>query len=501
MSTDIPHSGHQMGRILSHLIANTVHDVRQAMAPAEAEHRKQHVEGMMDNWEVALGERLGQVLSDLEFGDEAPEILKLAHEISTQPGNAIDLLIQIILFIPFAFFGAGQASNIVYRNFFNTLNEKFPSQPIGPSAAAEGFARGYAGRGWAQQEALFSGVRAEAFDVLADVASSTPGIGELLTMLQRRLIGPGEVALGLGQLGIRAEWIERIIGLAHAPMPGSVGVEAVLKGVLDEGTGAAIWALAGGRATDFGLAVEAAGNAIGVEAAGRLFSHGLISEGQLSQVIRYSHINPKFEPIAELLRFHWLSAFQVHNLVQNGTIDSPTAKRWLIEDGYSAEQAEALSHSSQKPSTKKAKTATESLIIDTFEAGFASRDTTVQHLVDIGYTPGAADILLDAYDARQALSAMKTASGKVHQAFLARRIDKQTASTDLDRIGVHPNVRDRIIADWEVEKETDFKVLSVAQVGAMLKQGILAPEQATQRWRDMGYSAGDADLLGMHYLT
>lgn len=493
-------AGHQMGRIISHLITNTVRDTRAAVAPAEAEMKRRSLEGMMDDWEVNLGDRLGQVLSDLDFGEGAPAIIELMKEVAGQPTNQIDLLIQIILLIPFAITGAGTAAGIVYRNFFNTLNEKFPSQPISPGTVADGVARGLIDHGSASQEALFSGVRGEAFNWLVDLAGTTPGVGELLTMAARGLIGVGHLEVGLHQLGIRPEWVAPIVALAHAPLSPAAAVEAAVKGVVSQGQGAAIYERGGGLVGDFATAFAAAGNAIGIEAAGRLRTHNLISEGDLQAAIRYSHINPRFEGMAGMLRFHWLSAFQIHNLVTSGTIDSATAKRWLIEDGYSAEQAEGLSHHSQKPSTKKAKDASESLIIDTYEAGFSTKDQAVAHLVVIGYTPEAAGILIDSFDARKILASMQSAVTKIREAFLARRITKQVASSDLDTVGVHPNLRDHYLADWDVERTTVFKVLTTAQVGHLAHVAIITRDDAKRRWIAAGYSAEDAELLALTYV-
>lgn len=500
MAADAPkQAGHQMGRVFAHLVTNVVRDTRAAVAPAEAEIKRRSVNDMMDEWEVALGDRLGEAISDIDFGDNAPAIIDMMHELANEPKNSIDLFLQVLLFIPLAIAGAGTAANIAYGEMFNQLRARYHTEPLDPSLAAGLVATGKLAYGAGTSEALFSGINPDRFTSMVKAAQTALPTGSLLDLWRRQAISHADLVKGLTQNGVDGDWIAAATQLAYSPPAPGVWVDAAIKGVIGLHDAELGYEAAGGLGSTFDTVVKSAGSAIGIVEAGKLYTHHLISREDYEAVIRYSHVNPRFEAMAAMQQNHWLTPFQIHQLVNAGSITPEQAAKWLIEDGYQPEQVSALTQSAHVAKATTAKKATESLIVDTYEAGFTTQAHAVEQLGKLGYPVDEATIILQSYDAKRTLAAMNSAVSHIHSAFLARRITANTASADLDSIGVHFSVRDHLLADWEVERSTAFKTLSMAQIGSLARKAIITYQSAIQRWEAMGYSPDDAQLLALDY--
>lgn len=488
-----------MGRIMAHLVTQVVRDTRAAMAPVESEHKRRALESMLDDWEVKLGERMVEVLASAGDESDPDAFMSKVLEIMGQPKNQIDILIQILLFIPFALSVGGTWGSVAFRGVTQLLQSKYANVPLSPADAADAVIRSIIDQGQGEGQASLSGVGAQTFDQLVQLTGEVPPLDEMRTLLIQGRISEIDFERIFKYSRVRNEWLNNYTEAHYKPLSGADIVEGFVKGHLDHSEAQARFGVGGGMPDEFDLAVAIAGNPIGVEQALALFNHGLIDEDQARSVIKASRINPRFEDMALLTRFHYLSVFQIERMLTQGTVSHEDAARWLQEEGLPADQVAGLIKGAATTKATKAKQASESLVLDNYEAGFITNAQAVDQLGNLGYHPDEAAIIIESYDARRVLMLRNhgvTATGKAYKAGV---IDKQTASSDLDALGVSSTLRDHYLALWEVERKTDFKEFTRAEIGSMFKKGIISESFAVDQWQSMGYTSAQAMLLLFEY--
>lgn len=487
------------GRALADLITRVTKDVRSAMAPIEADHRRRVTEAMMDDWEGEIGRFVGQLLDPLRDLDPQPEWLSEMLARADDPQHQTDFILSLVVGIAGAFSLITQGGGIVWRNTINDIYKSNRYFPLSPADAADAVIRSLLSEGEADGWAAQSGINPAAFKVMVDLTGEPPPLDEMRTLLVQGRISEGDFTKILRYSRVRDEWLADYVKAHYKPLSSADIVEGFIKGRLDEGTAKEMFGVGGGMPDQFDLAAAIAGNPIGVEQALTLLNHGLIDEAAARNVIRHSRVNPEFEDMALLTRFHYLTAFQIERMLTQGTVNPDDATRWLIEDGYPADQVSGLVKGATTTKATKAKSASESLVLDNYEAGFITNAQAVTQLGNLGYHPEEATIIIESYDARRVLALRNqgvTATGKAYKANL---IDKATASADLDALGVSSTLRDHYLALWDVERQTDFKLFTKAEVGSMFKKSIISESAAVGFWVGMGYTTAQATLLLYEY--
>ena len=392
-----------------------------------------------------------------------------------------------------------QVAQILMRPIVNHLNALDPDVPMSPQDAADGVERGRWSLSTGAAKAASSGVAADTFEQMVQLVGEPPGLEQMLSLWRRGKLDQGTLDEMIAYSRVRTEWSDYVRELAHQTMSAGDAIEAVLKGIISEGEGRGLFGQAGGLDSQWSILLSAAGNPIGVEAANSLYNHGLIDHAMLQQVILHSRINPQFEGIAELLRYHYLSAFQIENALKAGTVTADEATRWLLAEGYPTDQVAAMVKGGTAGKLATHKSVTEAQITEAYDAGILTEAAASAELVGIGYEASETPFILALYDYKRSLAMAQAAIGQVRKVFLAHRIDKTTASNQLDALGVDSFARDHYLAIWQVEAESELRELTVAQIGGIYKKGGFTDSQAINRFESMGYDAADAALLLFNY--
>jgi hypothetical protein len=489
----------QAGRMISQLITDTVVKSRTAMIPAETEAKRAMVGSLMEEWEVEVGQFAGKLIEKMAAGDDPHPLIVEMLGRAKGPQHQADFILNLLvgIFGSISLIGAGGA--IIWRNVLNDISRMNRYQPLSAADAADAVERNILtqaeGDSWAAQ----SGTNPAAFDLMVLLTGEPPGLVDMLRLWRRGDLDKQTLDTMIAYSRVRTEWTEYVEALAVDVLSGADIVEAYIKGLLPEPEAQQRFYEAGGRTADFSLAAAGAGDAIGDQQAASLYMHGLIDESQYASVIRYSRINPTFEPMAELLRFHWLAPYQIVQALTAGTVTPEEATTWLTEDGYPADQVHALVMGNAGAKSVKPKELTESLVLKSFEAGLISESQLEAFLADLGYTPDEIPLIIESYDAGKYVTLTNQAVGALRKAFLAGRVTAQLASTDMDGLGVDPKMRDHYLEVWSVERDAEFKALTVAQIGSLAKKGIVTYRWAVSQWVAMGYSTVDATLLSYEY--
>lgn len=491
--------GQHAGRAIADLITRVVTQSRAAVAPAEAETKRRMVEGMMDSWEVEIGRFAGQLIEPMMAIEDRPAWLDDMHGRAIAPQHQTDFILSLLVGIGGVFSLITQGGAIVWRDVFNRLYKENPDVPLSAPDAADAVERNILDQGTAAGYAAQSGYGAAVFDTMVKLTGEPPGIVDMLRLWRRGVLDENTLDVMIAYSRIRTEWTPIVKELAYDVLPAADVIEGYIKGQIDRGQALTMWQAAGGLAADFDVAAATAGNPIGVEAANRLFNHGLIDDAELTSVILHSRINPQFEAMAKLLRFQYLSAFQIERALTSGTVTAQEATTWLLEDGYPPDQVAGLVTGATTAKAVKAKDASESLVLDTYEAGLITQAQAVAELGNLGYHPDEAAIVLEAFDARRILAITNQGVTVVRRMYLAGLATPAQASGDLDALGVHAALRDHYLALWAVERKAEVKTLSMAQVGDLFKKGIISAKYAVAQWVNMGYPQPIAQLLLYNY--
>lgn len=139
---------------------------------------------------------------------------------------------------------------------------------ISPADLAEGVLRSYISQAAAEAEAKPQGITPEQLKLLSDLAGDAPGPDELATALRRGIIpahGKGAASIsfdqGVAETRLHNKWGPVIAELAEAVLSPPDAAEAVVRGFLPHSAGEAIAHLSGVSAADFATMVSLAGDA------------------------------------------------------------------------------------------------------------------------------------------------------------------------------------------------------------------------------------------------
>lgn len=491
--------GTHAGRALTDIITNTIIKTRAAVAPAESEEKRRHIEGMMEDWEVDLGEFVGKLITGGENPGNLPGPLQEIIDRAIGPTHQIDFIVNLVAAFGGVLGALMQLGSIYWRDLEQNFNTQHQNVVLSPADLADGVERNIIDGQTAANEAAKSGVGGQVLQWMIDLTGEPPGVIDMVKLWRQGRLDEHTLNKMIEYSRIRLEWTEQTKLLAYDVLSGADAIEARVKGVVNDGTAQKMWQQAGGLSDQYQIALDSAGEAIGVVEAGNLYNHGLISEDDFKAVIAYSRINPRFEPISELQRFHWLSPFQVHQALAAGAIDAATAVKWMMEDGYPEDQAKAFAQSGGTTKAAKTKQVALSVVVDNYEAGLITQAQAMTQLGNLGYTSDEAETELLAYDARKLLTIKASGITSIRKAYLADVLTRNQASSQLDSLGIDSTIRDHYLTLWDIEAKSEFKQLTAAQLGDMYKNGIISLDYVMARWEAMGYSQDDAALLSYRY--
>ena len=433
------------------------------------------------------------------LGDEppkpgSPDIEELFGAKASDPVDRFFINVAASIASVFStFFGL---ASIQSRNVLQQFQATRPDVVLSPELLADAVERNVLLEERACEEAAASGVSADRFHNMVLLAGDSVGPIQAIELLRRGKISPERFAQMIAYSRIKTEYIPDLMQLAYEPLSAADVIEARLKNVItDDATAIAKFNEAGALTEDYQIALQSAGNAIGVEAALNLYNHGLISRDEVNKVILHSRINPIFEGIAFELRHKWLSPYQVHQALVAGTVTPAVAQEWLVQDGYSAEQAKAFATATATTKPVKAKEETESQILELYQTGFLPHADAVTALNNLGYSNAIIDYLLDLTDAKAISSARSAAVTRTRTAYLARRLTLDQARAELKTLGMQAHAIAEVSAAWKAELDSTFKQLTAAQVAALYKDGLVTLEWAQGELVQMGYTDTGGNLF------
>jgi hypothetical protein len=488
-----------ISRMLRDGITETFIKVKAATLPAEKEAQRRHVEGLMDDWEITLGKRVAQMFEPIfaHDGDIGP--LNVLREICNKPTNQVDFLVELVGAVIGSLGVSSDIGRIVFAPTIQDIQAKNLFSFLDPVSIATLMNQGLMTIDAGNEEVAKSGYDSAHLLQIQDLQLTYPSVLQGEEWYRRNIIDEGLLAEIKLRNQMNSDFGAAYDAAAYDTMSPADAIEAYIKGQLDQPTAEAYFVQGGGILDQFNVLSLTAGNPIGVEQALNLWNHSLITEADVTNVILHSRINPQFEAMAKLLRYKFLSPYQIVSALKAGDCTADQATSWLLAQGYPQDQVSAVVGGASVPAAKAAKALSETLILDTYEAGLLNQAQATELLESVGWPATAVPVVLESYDARKILSAATTVITLIKKQFLAKEITEAQASTDLDSVGVDASVRDAYLRDWAVAAQLEQKTLSVAQIGQMIYYTIITPAEGVARFVSMGYDQADANLMGQLY--
>lgn len=390
----------------------------------------------------------------------------------------------------------------------------------------------------ATDEAALSGLSGDRFAALAYVTGESYGIVDALRLWNRGqylyAANPGPnystgtplYVAGGSQAGlygiegpeldtviaysrVRDEFIPDLKKSAKNTISPADAVEIAVKQIMSVGDATNLYAAGGGMPEQFQMLVDAAGDSAGVEKATELYGHGIITYGQLEQIVAMSRMNHRFyylagigpdgptttEPYQAPFNLKWLPPYEIKEAATAGVVTQQQALQWMLEQGYPSDQANAFASTLATGTVTTVKHETEAMVLAELTAGMISQDEATTALTNLGYASTAIPFILQYTQARAVISARNTAVSRVRSGFLVGAVTSDQATASLSQVGVPQATITALIADWTAERSVPHTGLTVAQIGKLLGESYITADQASQLWQLKGYSLTDVGYL------
>ncbi len=364
-----------------------------------------------------------------------------------------------------------------------------------PAELAEMTVRGIIPQGDARALAVQSGVSHEDFDRLALLAGEPPAIQELLFAWRRGFISEARLRHGIEQSRVRNEWIDVVEKSGTVPMSTSDAITAAVKGHLTPDAARTIAHQNGLIPDQFDTLLATAGNPPGVQEMLSWWRRGLMTEEQVVQGIRESHLNNKYIPLIKAASEALPPLTSIRAMVRHGTITVQRGLDLLAKHGYAPDIAAALLNaaSAAKTQTQRDLSVSQVLTLHTDRA-LSDVDATAI-LTGFGYDESEIGWLLLLSTFQRLRRFEQAALNRISRSYVTGVIDVTQASGALDGLQVTPDARDDLIALWDEERATPTKSLTSAQVAQAVVRGYLTHEEGVSRLIGQGYAADDADIV------
>ena len=390
----------------------------------------------------------------------------------------------------------------------------------------------------ATEEAALSGLNGNRFAALAYATGESYGIVDALKMWDRgnylHAANPGpnystgtplyiaggsqatlygiteaELDTVIAYSRVRDEFIPDLKKSAKSTISGADAVEIAVKQIMSVGDATNLYAAAGGMPEQFQMLVDSAGDSAGVEKAAELYAHGVITYGQLEQVVAMSRMNHRFyylagigpngpttdEPYQAPFNMKWLPPFEIKEAATAGVVTKEQATTWMLQQGYPADQAAAFAGTITGTSVAAVKHETEAMVLTELTAGMITQGDATTALTNLGYASDAIPFLLQYAQAKATIAARNSALSRVRAGFLASVVTADQATASLSKVGVPQATIQTFLADWNAEKAVPHTALTVAEIGKLLKENIISTDTASSLWQMKGYSVTDVGYL------
>lgn len=389
------------------------------------------------------------------------------------------------------------------------VNEVLQATPLSPAELADMVNRAIVSEGDASAYAKQSGVSPSDFARLVEAAGEAPAVGDLVEALRRDIIpehgsGPDAVSFeqGIKETRVRNKWTAMLRQLGvKQPSPGDA-LDALLQGQLPEDRARELYALFGGDPEHFTWLFDTRGQGPTPTEAAEMANRGVIPwEGQGPDVTSFEQAflegpdRNKWLPAWRAIATALPPARTTTALLRNGTIDDATAADWFRRTGLSPDAAQAYVEDAHHVKAQSARELAKGDILQLYRDQMISAEQATAWLRQWGLAPDQVALELAAQDQRRAIQAVDQVVSRLHTLYVNRKIGKDDVTQAFGQIGLPAPQQDQLLANWDVERGANVKVLSAAEVASAFFYQVIDQSEATAELVGQGYTPRDAWIL------
>jgi hypothetical protein len=257
-------------------------------------------------------------------------------------------------------------------------------------------------------------------------------------------------------------------------------------------------------------------------------AYRVLSEGQLTSLLEWHLIEPGAwregmldlgydEASVDLLwqgtlqAYHRFRATAGHGwtignavrLVRQGALDVAEVPTLLADQGFTNDEIETAIRVEQTSyvgramdrAAQRARMKVQAGVINAYQIGTVNAGQATSTLLSVGYAPASATAILAAVDLAVTASVANKVIQAMHHAYLRGEISLDQAATLLDQAGIQPARSRQLLAEWEIEFGTKRPMLATSHILKMVGEGLLPPDVANQRLRNLGWASPDRELV------
>lgn len=398
--------------------------------------------------------------------------------------------------------GLGPALNVTTQD----VNAANPTVPLSPADLADLVVRTYLDAAAAAGIAAKSGISADDFALLVKAAGDAPSPEQLMEAFRRKVIpltgtGPDAVSVeqGLREGRLGNKWNAMIEALGVLPIGVADAVDAVVENQIDYAAGEE-FAFQNGLSRDgFKILVDTRGNPPSPTELGEFVRRGIIPlSGKGPDVLSFE------QGISEgATKDKWIKAYEqamtveppegtIQAWVKEGVIDNTEAITRLKLLGYDEQAAEHYVAEAVSTTTTQYRQIAESDVVALYSGRAIDAAGATDMLKTLGYSDDVAAEILAVSDFHVQVGIRNNAISRVRTYYLARKIDDNQAITTLDSLEVPAAQRQELMAAWQVERGSNVKLLTEAQIADAWAYAIMDDNTAIGELEALGYTPYDA---------
>lgn len=367
--------------------------------------------------------------------------------------------------------------------------------PLSPADAADMVVRSIISPAEGRAIAAQSGVSSDDFDNLVLDTGEPPSVTDLAMAFRRGIIDRARFVHGILQSRVRNEWVDVLEQVQFAPMSVSDAVTAAVQGYITDAQLAEVANVNGLMPQYVSILKESAGEPISKTEVYELLRRGKISQANAIQAIKESRIKDKYIPDILNLVEQVPAAREVATLYSHGALTLPQAEALIAQNGYPPEVQKAFLDSAVHGKVAALKNVTLGQVSRLYVEGIISWTEGEKLLAKTGYQPAELIYTKEILDNQRLFRNRESAIGKIKQLFVSYHIDKLDASAQLDALHVQSGERDHLLAYWEIERTSNARILTEAQIVDAWEFVLITAHDAVSLLEQIGYPHEYAVLL------
>lgn len=230
-----------------------------------------------------------------------------------------------------------------------------------------------------------------------------------------------------------------------------------------------------------------------------LLHRGLLTAEDVYEYYRLVEIPPYWREKLTAVSYLPYTRVDTRRMYAFGVLDREGVKRSYLDQGYDEEKAENLTEFTVLEATNEDKELTRTIIEKGYTTGILSAEEAATQLIEIGYdlAETALILALKEYDIQSSIIDDKVATIKTQ--YRRGLVSQEQAIEKLDALNLNATYRDKVIAEIQREKTTEYQLPTKADLVRFLDLGLIDLTQFAEYLERLGYRKEDIKLYVESY--